>query len=142
MLRYCVIFTRDTVKSDARHFFGRSALALALGLLLAACQSSPTEKTGNGHAQAAGTPQVSSNDPAVQPPSAATASASASSTPGSAPASSPATAPNLPHSTAAFLPVHIKAGEGDSFTDSAGNVWQTDQGFDGGQTVARPDLEI
>ncbi len=48
--------------------------------------------------------------------------------------------------TAAVAPiraaVRIKAGSSSPFTDSSGNVWQADQGFDGGDTVERPDLEI
>lgn len=49
---------------------------------------------------------------------------------------SPATAPSLPT-------VRIDAGSDVPFKDSGGNLWQADQGFDGGQTVARePDLAI
>ena len=40
------------------------------------------------------------------------------------------------------LPVHIKAGPGDSFTDAQGNVWIPEQGFAGGDTTERPDLQI
>jgi GH35 family endo-1,4-beta-xylanase/enterochelin esterase-like enzyme len=39
--------------------------------------------------------------------------------------------------------IRIKAGEETPFTDSAGNVWQADQGFDGGATIYRDqELEI
>jgi hypothetical protein len=38
--------------------------------------------------------------------------------------------------------VRIKAGVGAPLTDSAGNVWQADQGFDGGDTVERPEAPI
>ena len=37
--------------------------------------------------------------------------------------------------------VRVKAGSG-PFTDSTGTVWQADQGFDGGDTVERPDAPI
>jgi len=50
-------------------------------------------------------------------------------------------------STAASEPsaatVRIKAGAYEPFTDSNGNVWQPDQGFEGGATIERnPELEI
>jgi hypothetical protein len=36
----------------------------------------------------------------------------------------------------------VKAGLSTSFKDSAGNVWLPDQGFDGGDTIDRPDTAI
>jgi len=33
--------------------------------------------------------------------------------------------------------IRIKAGQSEPFTDSSGNVWQAEKGFDGGQTVDR-----
>jgi hypothetical protein len=39
-------------------------------------------------------------------------------------------------------PVRIKAGYFSSFKDSQGNTWLPDQGFNGGETIERPDLEI
>jgi hypothetical protein len=40
-------------------------------------------------------------------------------------------------------PIRIKAGSEEKLTDSAGNVWQADQGFEGGETISRPsDMEI
>lgn len=41
----------------------------------------------------------------------------------------------------AGVAVRIKAG-GSGFTDSEGNVWLGDQGFEGGDTVERPDINI
>jgi hypothetical protein len=38
--------------------------------------------------------------------------------------------------------IRIKAGSSAPFTDSSGNVWQADQGFDGGDIIERPDLAI
>jgi hypothetical protein len=38
--------------------------------------------------------------------------------------------------------VRIKAGVGAPLTDSGGNVWLADQGFDGGDTVERPEAPI
>jgi Malectin domain len=38
--------------------------------------------------------------------------------------------------------IRIKAGASAPVTDSAGNVWLADQGFDGGDTVERPDAEV
>jgi hypothetical protein len=40
------------------------------------------------------------------------------------------------------MPVHIKAGPGDSFTDADGNVWISEQGFVDGETAERPDVTI
>jgi hypothetical protein len=56
-------------------------------------------------------------------------------------------APNAAASTApkvapiAGAAIRIKAG-GSGFTDSKGNVWLGDQGFEGGDTVERPDANI
>jgi len=38
--------------------------------------------------------------------------------------------------------IRIKAGGTAAFKDSKGNTWQPDQGFDGGDTVERPDAPI
>lgn len=38
--------------------------------------------------------------------------------------------------------VRIKAGKSQSVKDAEGNVWLADQGFEGGQTIERPDLAI
>ncbi len=38
--------------------------------------------------------------------------------------------------------VRIKAGKSESVKDAEGNVWLADQGFEGGQTIARPDIQI
>ena len=57
--------------------------------------------------------------------------------------SEPAPAPAI-HSVAAKLPapIRIKAGVTEKFTDSSGNVWLPEQGFDGGDVTDRPGLEI
>ncbi len=38
--------------------------------------------------------------------------------------------------------IRIKAGNSEPVKDSEGNVWMADQGFEGGQTIARLDLQI
>ena len=38
--------------------------------------------------------------------------------------------------------VRIKAGTSTPVTDSAGNVWLPDQGFEGGEVIERPDIAI
>lgn len=43
---------------------------------------------------------------------------------------------------AARVAVRIKAGNTQPYTDSKGNVWLPDQGFDGGDTIERADLVI
>ncbi len=53
----------------------------------------------------------------------------------------PAPAPTTPPDAAKKI-VRIKAGVSAPVTDSAGNVWLPDQGFEGGDVVERPDVEI
>lgn len=38
--------------------------------------------------------------------------------------------------------IRVKAGKSDPVKDADGNVWLADQGFEGGQTIARPDIQI
>lgn len=38
--------------------------------------------------------------------------------------------------------IRIKAGSSESVKDAEGNVWQAEKGFEGGQTIARPDIKI
>jgi len=38
--------------------------------------------------------------------------------------------------------IRIKAGSAASVKDAEGNVWQAEKGFEGGQTIARPDIQI
>jgi hypothetical protein len=81
---------------------------------------------------------TSNNQPASTAPA-------AHSTPmvSAAPASTPAPAP-APEVTAPAGGIYrIKAGADTNFVDSAGNVWLADQGFSGGDTVARdPSTQI
>ena len=44
--------------------------------------------------------------------------------------------------TAAAKIIRIKAGKSESVKDAESNVWLADQGFEGGQTVERPDIQI
>ena len=61
--------------------------------------------------------------------------------------SAPATAPSLAVTSAAAKPaagqsVRIKAGAPEPVKDADGNVWLADQGFEGGATIERPDVQI
>ena len=47
-----------------------------------------------------------------------------------------------PAEDAAAKPIRIKAGKSEPVKDAEGNVWLADQGFAGGQTIERPDLQI
>ena len=38
--------------------------------------------------------------------------------------------------------IRIKAGKTEPVKDTEGNVWLADQGFEGGQTIERPDIQI
>jgi len=42
----------------------------------------------------------------------------------------------------AVKPIRIKAGRSEPVKDAEGNVWLADQGFEGGQTIERPDIQI
>ena len=62
-----------------------------------------------------------------------------------APVTSVAVAPvSIKHAEVAALKfsLRIKAGASQKITDSSGNVWLPEQGFNGGDIVDRPDLEI
>lgn len=104
-----------------------TALAALVGaLVLSACQS-PQEASPAANATPAPAPTATATAPAATAPAAVAATAP--------PATDNTNAPVLP-------PVRIKAGLDTSITDADGNVWLPDQGFDGGETDQRPDLEI
>ena len=54
-----------------------------------------------------------------------------------APAATPSAAP-----TSAGKIIRIKAGKSEPVKDADGNVWLADQGFEGGETIERPDIQI
>jgi endoglucanase len=54
-------------------------------------------------------------------------------------ATAPAAAPTAPSTPA---PIRIKAGVTAPLTDESGTAWLADQGFAGGDTIDRPELEI
>jgi len=56
------------------------------------------------------------------------------------PAAQPDPATNVP--PVARVVVRIKAGSATPFTDSQGNLWLTDQGFNGGDIIERSDLVV
>jgi alpha-N-arabinofuranosidase len=59
------------------------------------------------------------------------------------PAVTPAPAAAAPAATVpAGKTTRIKAGKAESVKDAEGNVWLADQGFEGGQTIERPDIQI
>jgi len=57
-------------------------------------------------------------------------------------AATPAVTPPPVATTPAAKTIRIKAGKSEPVKDAEGNVWLADQGFEGGQTIERPDLEI
>ncbi len=95
-------------------------LLAAILVVAAGCQPTPT---------ACGTKCSSTAAPAAIAPAAAAPAAPATPTPVAPP-------------NASLKIVRIKAGASAPVTDSAGNVWLADQGFDGGEVAERPDLEI
>ena len=70
-------------------------------------------------------------------PAAAVTPAGAATAATAAPAAATASAPQ---STAKII--RIKAGVSEPIKDAEGNVWMPDQGFEGGQTIQRPDIQI
>ena len=99
-----------------------SGLLLSTLVLLSGCQSSPR--------CCCATPKASATNPDAKPD----AASAATNRP-------PAAAPTLPPSVGR-QPIRIKAGVAAPVTDSAGQVWLADQGFQGGEVMERPDLEI
>jgi enterochelin esterase-like enzyme len=59
----------------------------------------------------------------------------------STPAGAPIT-PGLRNTVASGDIIRIKAGKSEPVKDADGNVWRADQGFEGGQTIERPDIQI
>jgi len=63
-------------------------------------------------------------------------------------AATPAVTPPPPAAAAPVPPamaggvVRIKAGKSEPIKDAEGNTWLADQGFEGGQTIERPDIQI
>lgn len=59
-------------------------------------------------------------------------------------ATAPAVAQSAPTPAPAPMPqiIRIKAGSATGYTNAAGEVWLADQGFDGGDTIDRPDIQI
>jgi len=96
--------------------------------ILAGCQSGQKEaQTSSQPAQAAAAPAA---------PAAPVQAASAAAAPVAQPAATAQAVPVM------AMPIRIKAGATAPFKDSSGNVWLADQGFDGGDTVERPDAPI
>jgi hypothetical protein len=81
----------------------------------------------------------SDNKPSAPAP--APAKPAAAVTQPAAPVAATTTTPAKPATTTAPAAtkgvIRIKAGASEPFTDSSGNVWQADQGFDGGDVVSR-----
>ena len=68
--------------------------------------------------------------------------ASAQSAPAPAVAATPATPSAASAPAATKSVIRIKAGVSTAFTDSNGNVWQAETGFDGGEVIEREGIEI
>jgi len=68
--------------------------------------------------------------------------AAAAPAPVAAVVAAPAAAPAKPAAATMPAAIRIKAGGSASLVDSSGNTWLADQGFEGGDTVERADLEI
>ena len=62
--------------------------------------------------------------------------------PASAAAPAPAAESKPAASASATAIIRIKAGKSEPVKDAEGNVWLADQGFEGGQTIERPDIQI
>jgi len=100
-----------------------ASVAACAAFLLAGCQ----------------TAEKSSSTATVAPSAPATTTQTASATPAPA-AAAPAVA--APASGPVTLPIRIKAGSTEGFTDKNGNRWLPDQGFTDGDTVDRADTTV
>lgn len=98
------------------HHLGTISAATLTVLLLAGCQS---------------TPQKTASQPAPAPTALS-----------AAPAAPVAAVPAAPVPDKIALPIRIKAGSTEGFTDKAGNRWLPDQGFTEGDTMDRTDMAI
>jgi len=117
----------------------RKSLCVVLGavpviacLILAGCKTEQNQTSSSTPQSSMTATATTATQPAAAPAAttpAATASATQAAT----------TAMAVP---AAATTVRIKAGATVPFKDSNGNIWQPDQGFDGGDTVERPDAPI
>jgi Malectin domain len=107
----------------SKRLISRTFIAMIAGCALLALVGCETE---DDHAPAKAT---------VSATPAATTASTTPVTPAMAATPDAVTNPVLP-------PVRIKAGLDTSITDADGNKWLPDQGFDGGQTDERPDLQI
>ena len=105
-----------------RNIITRPIPVCATACILAFMAGGQTEDKGSAKPAAQTAPAADSATTATTPP--ATASV----------ASAPKPAPAV---------IRIKAGQSTPFTDSSGNGWKAEQGFDGGETIARdPGLAI
>jgi hypothetical protein len=102
------------------YLFGAGMSVMAC-VIIAGCQTESKQSSSAA-------PAASSAKPAPSQPAAAVAT--------------PTPAAAKPAAPVAANTVRIKAGSSTAFKDSAGNTWQPDQGFDGGDTVERPDAQI
>jgi len=107
-----------------------ASLPVAVCIILAGCQSEQKQPSS-------APVQSSMSAPAAAAPAQPAATAAPVQVAASAPVATPAMA-----TPATATTVRVKAGSTTSFKDSSGNVWLPDQGFDGGDTVERPDAPI
>ena len=76
------------------------------------------------------------------PTTAASQQTTAATAPVANPAPEAAAAPQAAPANQLSLPIRIKAGATDGFTDNSGNVWLGDRGFADGETTDRSELTI
>jgi len=81
--------------------------------------------------------QQTSAQPAASAATAPTPAPAAAPAPAATPAPAAAPTPVASAPTATRSIIRIKAGSSTPFTDSSGNVWQAEKGFNGGDTVER-----
>ena len=108
-----------------------ATLILLSAWLIAGCKSG----SSSSGATAASTPKPASASTPAAPAAPATPAAPAAPAAPATPAAAAAPKRQAP-------PVRIKAGKADSIKDAAGNAWLPDQGFEGGETIERPEIKI
>ena len=105
-------------------------------LFLIGCQPEPEPSRPTAATTSQSTPPAATKPATPATPATPAAPAAPAATAAPAAPAAPATP------AAAFKPVRIKAGVESPVKDAEGNTWLADQGFEGGDTVQRPDLQI
>jgi hypothetical protein len=117
--------------------YGRSPVGLPIPNVLKNAHKKAWDETFNRTLQ-----EIAWKTVINYPPSGVKQASSQAAAQSSVPPAAIVPAPATPAVAKASGIVRIKAGSSTPFTDSKGNVWQAEKGFEGGNTIERPDIAI